>query len=300
MNEIKKIKLSNIDSFKNHPFLVNNDNSLKELADSIKNNGLLNPLIVREKGNNRYEMISGHRRKLALELNGIKEADAYIKELTDDEATIYMVDSNMYREKILPSEKAFSYKMKMDAIKHQGRLTSVPEGPKLSSEKVGEKFGDSSTNVKRYIRLTHLISELLELVDNTVKFDKRTYLTMGIKPAVELSYLNIDEQKLVYASIIYNDLTPSHAQSIKIRELSKKKLLNYNSLEEILAQKKGNQNDKISFNKEKIEAVLPCELLKRDKRYIEQYIIDAIIKYKELERLELENVDLNNLNINDL
>ena len=295
--KITKIKIENIESFKNHPFLVNNDDSLMELAKSIKENGLLNPLIVREKGNGKYEMISGHRRKLALELNGIDEAEAYIKELTDEEATICMVDSNMYREKILPSEKAFAYKMKLEAIKHQGKSTLAPEEPKLSSEKVGKTLGDSSSNVKRYIRLTNLIPELLELVDNTVKYDKRTYLTMGIKPAVELSYLSKDEQNLVYSAIIYEDLTPSHGQSIKIRELSKKHKLDYNSLEVILSQKKGNQNDQISFNKDKIESVLPKELLKRDKRYIEQYIIKAIQSYNDLNKKELQNIDLMNLKI---
>lgn len=295
MNSIVKIKIKDIDSFKNHPFLVNNDDELKELAQSINQNGLLNPVIVRKKENNRYEMISGHRRKFALELNGAEEIDAYIKELSDEEAVLYMVDSNMYREKILPSEKAFAYKMKLDAIKHQGKITKDPKGPKLSSELIGRDGGDSSTNVKRYIRLTYLIPELLELVDNTVKYDKRIYLTMGIKPAVELSFLNKDEQNLVFSSITYADLTPSHAQAIKIRELSKQKLLNFNSLEEILLQTKGNQKEQISFNKEKIEAVLPYELLKRDKRYIEEYIIEAIKNFKEIKKAEVQDIDLDRL-----
>ncbi|MCM1370668.1 MAG: ParB/RepB/Spo0J family partition protein [Clostridium sp.] len=292
-----KIKIKDIDSFKNHPFLVNNDDSLRELTQSIKENGLLNPLIVRKKDNDKYEMISGHRRKLALELIGIEEADAYVKDLNDDEAIVYMVDSNIYREKILPSEKAFAYKMKMDAIKHQGKTTSDTEEPKLSSEKIGKQHGESASTVKKYIRLTKLIPELLDLVDNTIKYDKRTYLTMGIKPAVELSYLNKDEQNLVYASITYEDLTPSHAQAIKIRELSKNKLLNYNSLEKILSQNKGNQNEQISFNKDKIESVLPCELLKRDKRYIEQYIIEAIKSYNELNKEKMNDIDINNLKV---
>lgn len=151
-----------------------------------------------------------------------------------------------------------------------------------SREIVGKQFGDSSEIVRRYIRLTYLIPELLELVDNTVKFDKRTFLTMGIKLAVELSYLNKDEQSLVYASITYEDLTPSHSQTKRIRELSKQKLLNYNTLEKIFLEKKGNQNDQISFNKNNIESVLPYDLLKRDKRYIEQYIIKAIVNYNDL------------------
>ena len=293
MNKIESIKLDKIDSFKNHPFQVNNDDSLKELANSIKTNGLLNPITVRKKDNGRYELISGHRRKMAMELIGITETSAYIKELGDDEATIEMVDSNMYREKILPSEKAFAYKMKLDAMKHQGKA-SDPKGPKLTAEKIGKENNDSITQVKRYIRLTNLIPELLQLVDDTVLKDKRTALTMGLKPAVELSYLNKEEQKLVYMGITYEDLTPSLGQAVKIRELAKNDALTFDSLEDILCQEKGNQKEQISFNRERIEKVLPSELLNRDKRYIEQYIIKAIDFYKsaELERGDDYDLDL--------
>ena len=293
-NKLIKIKLSDIDQFKNHPYKVENDDSIKELAKSIRENGLINPLIVRKKENGRYELISGHRRKLALELNGETEVEANVKELTDDEAIIYMVDSNMHREKVLPSEKAFAYKMKLDAIKHQGKTSATELHKSKSRDTIGKDLGESGETVRKYVRLTYLIPELMELVDNTVKYDGRTTLTMGIKPAVELSYLNKDEQNLVYASIEYEDLTPSHAQTIKIRELSKEKKLNFDSLEEIMCQSKGNQNEKISFNKEKIEKVLPKELLKRDKRYIEQYIIKAIEKYKsiELERGDAYDLDM--------
>lgn len=295
MSEYKKIKLSEIDSFKNHPYKVERDESFNELMDSIKSTGLLNPLIVRPKENGRYEMISGHRRKLALELLGEKEVSVNIKDLSDEEATILMVDSNISRERILPSEKAFAYKMRLDAQKQLG----VPQGHK-SREILANMSKDSSTNIQRYIRLTHLIPELLELVDNSVIHDKRTYLTMGIKPAVELSYLNKDEQELVYAGITYNDLTPSHGQAIKIRELSKNKQLDYDSLEEILTQNKGNQNEQISFNKEKIESVLPIGLANRDKRYIEKYIINAIVKYKEFNQKEEELIDFKGGDSNDL
>ena len=168
----------------------------------------------------------------------------------------------------------------MDAIKHQGKTTCATELHKLRNE-IGKLNNESGEMIRRYIRLTYLIPELLELVDSTVKYEHKIYLTMGIKPAVELSYLNKDEQSLVYSAITYMDLTPSHAQTRKIRELSKKKLLNFNSLEEIMCEKKGNQNDQISFNNKKIESVLPAELLKRDKRYIVQYIINAIIAYKK-------------------
>jgi len=290
MSDIKKIKLEDIDTFENHPFKVNNDESLQELAESIRINGLLNPLTVREKENGRYELISGHRRKLAMELNGMKEANAYIKDLSNDEAVIEMVDSNMYRDKILPSEKAFAYKMKLDAMNHQGKKIS-PKGTK--SHSINE-IADTKTQIYRYVRLTNLIPELLKLVDDTVLKDKRTVLTMGLKPAVELSYLNKEEQKLVYMGITYEDVTPSHGQAIKIRELSKNKKLTFDSLEEILCQQKGNQKERISFNKDKIEKALPSELLKRDKRYIEQYIIKAIEKYKsiELERGDAYDLDM--------
>ena len=177
MRELVKVKLKDIDTFKNHPFTVECDDSLQSLAESIKENGLLNPIVVRRKNDGRFEMISGHRRKLAMEMVGINEADAFVDNLDDDEAVIMMVDSNMYREKILPSEKAFAYKMKMEAIRHQGKKidTSTPGVSKLRSDEiVGNSNNDSREKVRRYIRLTYLIPELLELVDNTVKYDKRT------------------------------------------------------------------------------------------------------------------------------
>ncbi|NLD79221.1 MAG: ParB/RepB/Spo0J family partition protein [Mollicutes bacterium] len=237
MNNIIKLKIREIDSFKDHPFKVVNDDSLMQLAQSIKDNGLLVPIVVRKKEDNRYEIISGHRRKAAVELNGEEYIDAIIKDLTYDEAVIEMVDSNMYRDKILPSEKAFAYKMKLDAMKHQGKKIS-PKGTK--SQSINE-IDDTKTQIYRYVRLTNLIPELLKLVDDTVLKDKRTVLTMGLKPAVELSYLNKEEQKLVYMGITYEDVTPSHGQAIKIRELSKNKKLTFDSLEEILCQQKGNQ-----------------------------------------------------------
>ena len=286
MTKKQKILLSKIDSFKDHPFHVNNDESLKELANSIKENGLYTPLTVRLKEDGRHELISGHRRKAAMELLGITETEAYVKELADEEATIEMVDSNMYREKILPSEKAFAYKMKYDAIKHQGKKTSGHDVQKLDDK--------SDRNIRRYIRLTNLIPELLQLVDDTVLKDKRTALTMGLLPAVELSYLNKEEQKLVYMGITYEDLTPSHGQAKQLRKLSNEGKITFDSVEEILCKSKGNQQEQISFNKERIEKVLPTELLKRDKRYIEQYIIKAIENYKqqEIERGDVYDLDM--------
>lgn len=282
MEHLTKIKIDLIDNFENHPFYVKEDESLKKLAESIETNGLLNPLLVRPKDNGRYELISGHRRKKALEQIGKEEVDVIIKNLSDDEATIYMVDSNMYREKILPSEKAFAYKMKMDAIKHQGKKTSCTECTKLRSDEIlASKSKDGARQIQNYIRLTHLIPELMYLVDKTVLDEHRIFLTMGIKPAVEISYLTKDEQQLLYSTIQYMDITPSHAQAIVIRKLSKEKKLNFNELEKIMDQKKGNQNEQISFNKEKIMSVIPIELLNSDKRYIEKYIIKAINFYNQ-------------------
>ncbi len=280
--KIDTIKIKEIDNFPNHPYKVIEDDYFINLKNSISENGLLTPLIVRRKENGRYELISGHRRKLAMEMLGIPEAEVIIKELTDDEAIVEMVDSNLQREKILPSEKAFSYRMKLEALNHQGKNIS-PKGTKSHSV---ESINDSKTQIYRYIRLTYLIPELLKLVDDTVLKDKRNNLTMGIKPAVELSYLTKEEQEIVYSLIEYEDLTPSHGQAIKIRNLSKEKSLNRNSVEKILKETKGNQNEQISFNKDNIEKVLPVELLKRDKRYIEQYIIKAIDFYRtnEIER----------------
>ena len=278
MNEIKKLNLEDIVSFKNHPFKVEDNESLNELVQSIKENGLLNPIIVRPK-DGKYEIISGHRRLKALELNGYDQIDAYIRELDDDEATIQMVDSNLQREKVLPSEKAFAYKMKLDAIKHQGK-TCGHNGHK-SRDNISN---DSGRQIQRYVRLTYLIPELLNIVDRTYDKNDKHSITMGLLPAVELSYLNKDEQMLVYSEMTYDDLSPSHAQAIRIRKLSEKKKLNAEELEEILNEQKGNQHEQISFNKENIEKALPYELIKRDKRYIERYIIKAIELYRTMEQ----------------
>ncbi len=291
MSEIKKIKLEDIVAFKNHPFKVEDNESFKELVQSIKENGLLNPIIVRPK-DDKYEIISGHRRLKAMELNGYDEIETYIKELNDDEAVIQMVDSNLQRDKILPSEKAFAYKMKLDAIKHQGKVTSRHDVGKLeSSDKISNESG---RQVQRYIRLTYLIPELLKIVDRTYEKNDKHSITMGLLPAVELSYLNKDEQMLVYSEMTYEDLSPSHAQAIRIRKLSEKKQLNAETLEDILTEQKGNQHEQISFNKENIEKALPYELTKRDKRYIERYIIKAIQTYRSIEREggDLDDIDL--------
>ena len=284
MNEILKIKISEIDDFKNHPYKIELGDELNDLVESIKLNGLLVPIVVRRKEDNKYELLSGHRRKKVYEILGIEEIDAIVKDLNDDEAIIFMVDSNMYREKLLPSEKAFAYRMKMEAMKHQGK-TSCHNGTKLrSDEKLSEKSNDSARQIQRYIRLTYLIPELLEIVDNTGKIKEKHNLTMGLLPAVELSFLSKHEQQIVYSAITYEDATPSHPQAIRIRKLSSKKLLTFDDIDKILLEEKGNQHEKISFNKSKIISVLPFSLAKRDKRYIEQYIIEAIKLYKSINK----------------
>ena len=287
MNEIIKININEIDDFNNHPFKVEEGSELDDLVDSIKRNGLLIPIIVRKKEDNRYELLSGHRKKKVYEILGLKVIDAIIKNLNNDEATIYMVDSNMYREKILPSEKAFAYKMKMEAIKHQGK-TSCHNGTKLRSDEIlSQKSNDSARQIQRYIRLTYLIKELLDIVDNTVKLKDKHKLTIGLLPAVELSYLSKQEQQVVYSVITYQDVTPSHSQAIRIKKLSVKQMITFDEVEKILLEQKGNQHEQISFNKSKIMSVLPFNLATRDKRYIERYIIEAIILYKNTNQRKL-------------
>lgn len=280
MNEIIKIKISEIGDFKNHPYKVELGDELNDLVESIKLNGLLVPIVVRRKENDRYELLSGHRRKKVYEILGLEEIDAIIKDLNDDESTIFMVDSNMYREKLLPSEKAFAYRMKMEAMKHQGKTSCHCDTKLRGDEKLSEKSNDSARQIQRYIRLTCLIPELLKIVDNSRKLKDKPNLTMGLLPALELSFLSKQEQQIVYSVITYEDATPSHSQAIRIRKLSKKKLLIFDDINKILLEEKGNQHEKISFNKSKIISVLPFDLVKRDKIYIEQYIIEAIKSYK--------------------
>lgn len=196
--KINLIDISKLELFNNHPFKVQDDLDMEELEQSIINNGLLEPIIVRHKRNDKYEIISGHRRVFALNKIGIKEVPCIVKELTDNQAIIEMVDSNIKREFILPSEKAKAYKMKLESMKHQGKKvhTSDQDGPKLTTEKIGLEFGDSLTNVKRYIRLNFLEKELLDIVDNSF-IDLNSTLSLGITTAVELSYLLKDDQILL-------------------------------------------------------------------------------------------------------
>lgn len=290
--KIEDIDISLIDNFPKHPFKVVNNDELDKLKDSIKTNGLLEPIIIRPKENGRYELISGHRRKKASELLGLKTIKAVVRDLTDDEATIYMVDSNLHREKLLPSEKAFAYKMKYDAIKHQGKAlgplnqnetTSGPLGQKLSSaETIGNEVGASEKTIRRYIRLTYLTPELLQYVDNS---ELKESPSIALRPAVELSYLSKEEQEDLKELIDYNLTTPSLAQAIKLKKLSQEGNLTADKMESILEEEKANQKPKIRFNEKRLKEVLPNNI--RDNE-IEDYVIKSVDFYTKHRNKDLE------------
>ena len=238
--KVEEIDISKISDFPNHPFKVNDDDKMEEMVKSIKQYGVILPVIVRPKDDGTYEMISGHRRKRACELAGITEIKAIVRDMTDEEAIIQMVDSNKQREKILPSEKAFAYKMKLDAIKHQGKASVQVAEKLLSVEKVADDAGESKDQVRRYIRLTYLIPELLSMVDeNKIAFN----------PAVEISYLEQAEQRTLLDAMEQNDCTPSHAQAIRLKKLSQEGVLQDQTIYDILAEQKPNQQEQYKFKR---------------------------------------------------
>lgn len=279
--KIYNIPTEQIDSFDGHPFKVRDDDEdMIQLVESVKQRGIITPITVREKRDGRYEIISGHRRKRACELAGLDTVKAEIKDLTRDEAIILMVESNLQRSTILPSEKAFAYKMRLDAMKRQGArtdLTSVPVGQKLpkstSREIIAESSPDSNTQIQRYVRLTHLIPELLELVDNR---------KIALRPAVELSYLTIEEQKNLCENIVIADATPSLAQAIKMHGFSKEGKLTNEVIESIMLERKPNQAEKISFKADNLRRFIPKNYT--DKQ-TEEYVVKALEYYgRYLER----------------
>ena len=273
-NKIVELNVKDIKDFPKHPFKINNDLNYEELKNSIIESGVLVPTIVRKKEDGKYEMLSGHRRKKICEEQGIEKIPCIVKDISDEEAIILMVDSNLQRDKILPSEKAMAYKMKYDAMKSMTPSVSN----KRKDEILGEQVGESREQIRRYIRLNNLIPELLQLVDDTVLKDKRSALTMGLRPAVELSYLSKDDQELVYEEITYEDLTPSHVQAKRIRELGEKGELDSDVLESIFLEQKPNQAKMLSFNEERIRKVLPKDI--KDYK-IEDFIIKAIESYSK-------------------
>ena len=273
---IYDIPISEIDDFPNHPFKVKMDEDMNQLVQSVKERGIITPVTLRQKEDGRYEIVSGHRRRKACELAGLERVPAEIKELSRDEAIILMVESNLQRSIILPSEKAFSYKMRLEAMKRQaGRPPKdnySPVGNNLagttSSELMAEQIGESKNQIYRYIRLTELIPELLDMVDEN---------KIAFRPAVELSYLTETEQHNLLNSISYNDATPSLPQAIRLKEFSKEGKLSAEVIEAILGEEKPNQHEKISFKAERLRPYIPSSV---PLGKTEDYIIKALEYYQ--------------------
>ena len=265
LERVKEIPLCELHPFKDHPFKIQNNEEMKRLIESIKKFGTITPALARPLPEGGYELISGHRRLAACQVLGIETMPVIIREMSDDEAVIAMVDANLQREHILPSEKAFAYKMKLDAIKHQGKASVQVAEKLLSVEKVADDAGESKDQVRRYIRLTYLIPELLEMVDeNKIAFN----------PAVEISYLEQSEQRVLLNAMELNDCTPSHAQSIRLKKLSQDGVLNDQTIYDILAEQKPNQQEQYKFKREDIRKYFP-------KSYTDKQVCDTVIKLLE-------------------
>ena len=275
---VKDISIYEITDFPNHPFKVKMDDKMLETIESVRDHGVLVPALVREKPTGGYEMISGHRRKMASELAGKETMPCIVRNLSDDQAVIVMVDSNLQREEILPSEKAFAYKMKLDAMKRQGQrtdLTSTPLGQKLgkySVEVLGEQVEESKSQIQRYIRLTELIPEILEMVD-----EKK----IAMRPAVELSYLPKEEQEILYDTMESEACTPSHAQAIKIRKFSAEGRLNEDVLLSIMSEEKPNQVEQWKIPKNRLKKYFPSGTTQQK---MEETIIKALELYRKREK----------------
>lgn len=263
---VETVRLADLDDFPDHPFHVFEDDELMKVAQSIRENGIMTPAVVREK-DGRYQLISGHRRKAACAILGVETMPVLIRNMTDDEAAIAVVDSNLHREHILLSEKAFAYKMKLDALSHQGKATLSQVGTKLrTDEMIGEAGGDSRNQVQRYIRLTYLVPTLLRMVD-----DKK----IAFNPAVEISYLSHDEQIHLLDAMEYYDCTPSHAQAIKMKKLSQEGLLSDSTLDNIISEEKPNQREQIKLKRDDLRKYFPSD-------YSEEQMISDIFKGLEL------------------
>lgn len=292
LEKVVNLSSSEISDFPNHPFKVRMDAAMQEMTESVKQYGVLVPALVRPKPEGGYEMVAGHRRKTAADLAGLAEIPCIVRQLTDDEATIIMVDSNLQREQILPSEKAFAYKMKLDAMKRQAgrprKDNSAPVGPNLigtrSNLELAAESPDSKTQIQRYIRLTHLIPEILELVDNSVLKDP-DMLQIAMRPAVELSYLRKEEQADLFAIMDEMDCTPSHAQAIKMRRMSEAKTgaerLSKDAMAVIMEEEKGNQKEQFKIPKEKISRFFAPGT---PTQKIEDTIVKALELYRKRQR----------------
>lgn len=251
LSKIRDIPLELIDDFPDHPFKVRDDEDMMQLVESVKERGVITPATVRQKEDGRYELVSGHRRKRACELAGFETLRSEIVDLNRDEATILMVESNFQRSEILPSEKAFAYKMRLEAMKRQGfrsDLTSDPVGQKFSVDKIADNSNDSKTQIQRYIRLTNLVPELLEFVDEG---------RIKMRPAVELSYLDEDCQRDVVDEIDLNDATPSHDQTIRMRKLFNEGNLTTEAIHAVMSEEKPNQKEKIVLRGDRVRQLIP-------------------------------------------
>ena len=259
LERVQNIPLSELHPFKDHPFKVQNNEEMERMIESIRKVGAITPALARPLPDGGYELISGHRRLAACQVLGIETMPVIVREMSDDEAVIAMVDANLQRETILPSEKAFAYKMKLEAIKHQG-MTSVQLGQKLlSRSSVAADAKTSETQIQRYIRLTYLIPELLSMVDeNKIAFN----------PAVEISYLEQSEQRVLLDAMELNDCTPSHAQSIRLKKLSQQGVLDDQMIYTVMSEEKPNQQEQIKFKREDLKKYFPAgytdEQMRRD------------------------------------
>ena len=276
-----------ISDFPDHPFKVRMDESMMELADSVKQHGILVPSLVRPMPDGSYQMVSGHRRKRAAELAELPTVPCIVRELTDDEAIIIMVDSNLQREQILPSEKAFAYKMKLDAMNRQAGRPSknnltpvVSEKTPRTSEQLAAQVGESREQIRRFIRLTNLVPELLDMVDNSVLKEKGQ-LQMALRPAVELSYLTEAEQKDLLETMTVEDCTPSHVQAIKMRDFSEKGKLNPDVILSIMQEEKPNQVEQFKIPRNRIDKFFPAGT---PAQKIEDTIVKALEMYRKRER----------------
>ena len=268
---IRQIPLDMIDDMPDHPFNVRRDDDMELLIESVREHGVITPIIVRQKEDGRYESAAGHRRRMASKINGLTEIPAEVREMTRDEAIIIMCESNLQRTKILPSEKAFSYRMRLEAMKRQaGRPGKDYFGPvgQNSRDELADATNDSARQIHRYIRLTYLIPELLKMVDEE---------SIAFRPAVELSYLTEAEQRDLVETIGYEDATPSQSQAIKMREMSKAGTLTMDAILNIMSQKKPNQKEKISFQTERLKPYLPRNITPKQ---TEEYILKALEYYQ--------------------
>ena len=282
--KVRSIPIEQIEDFPEHSFKIQNDEQMQKLIESIQDYGVITPVVARRIGEERYELISGHRRKYACKRLGIDRLPVIVRDLSRDEAVITMVDSNLQREHILPSEKAFAYKMKMEAMKRQGArtdLTSCPVGEKLLTvDKVSENSDDSARQIHRYIRLTELTSELLELVDQG---------RIAFRPAVELSYLTEDEQRDLWETIDSEEVTPSLSQAIRMKELSKEGNLDMDTIFAIMREEKANQKEQVKIPMDRFSKYFPRGT---PQKRIESVIFDALeLYYREQERQKRRSSD---------